>query len=146
MSGLGGPAGGRGGVPLSIPIPFLITGVCGAALFGALLPWIAPDALRAPGLPHVLALAHAATLGWLTMIIMGASLQLAPVILVTPLRAVRLVRGLYPVYVTGVALLLSGFWWMHLWLLALGGTLVALAWRCTRCRLGSPSRTPPRGP
>lgn len=127
MSGLGGRAGGRGGVPPSVPLPFLLTGVCGAALFGVLLPWVAPDALRAPDLPHVLALVHVATLGWLTMIIMGASLQLAPVILVTPLRAVRLIRSLYPVYAAGVVLLLSGFWWMHPWLMASGGSLVGLA-------------------
>ena len=127
MRGLGGQASGRGVVPLAIPLPFLLTGVCGAALFGVLLPWVAPDALRAPDLPHVLGLVHVATLGWLTMIILGASLQLAPVILVTPLRALRLIRSLYPVYATGVALLVSGFWRMLPWLMTLGGSLVGLA-------------------
>jgi hypothetical protein len=118
---------GRRGVPLSVPLPFLLTGVCAAALFGLLLPWIAPEAIQSPGFPHVLALVHIATLGWLTMTIMGASLQLAPVIVVAPLRAARFIRWQYPVYVSGGILLLSGFWWMLPWLMAVGGIVVVLA-------------------
>ena len=118
---------GRRGVPLSIPLPFLLTGVCAAALFGLLLPWLAPEALQAPDLPHVLVLVHIATLGWLTMTIMGASLQLTPVIVASPLRAIRFIRWHYPVYVSGVILLLSGFWWMLPWLMTVGGMLIVLA-------------------
>jgi hypothetical protein len=124
-SGLSGLA--RGGVPLWLPLPFLLTGVLGAALFGALLPFVAPQALLAPGFPHVLALTHTVTLGWLTMTIMGASLQLAPVILVSPLRATRLARAQYPVYALGAALLIAGFWVMNVPLLITGGSLVVLA-------------------
>jgi hypothetical protein len=87
----------RGGVPLWLPLPFLVTGILGAALFGLLLPWVAPQAILAPGFPHVLTLVHTATLGWLTMTIMGASLQLAPVILTSPLRADQLARWHYPI-------------------------------------------------
>jgi hypothetical protein len=110
-----------------VPLPFLLTGVTGAALFGALLPWIGPYALIAPGFPHVLAVVHIATLGWLTMTIMGATLQLSPVILVTPLRAARFARWQYPVYITGVVLLVSGFWWVRTPLLIAGGSIVVLA-------------------
>ncbi|HEX6796864.1 MAG TPA: hypothetical protein VF116_04010 [Ktedonobacterales bacterium] len=124
-SGLSGLT--RGGVPLWLPLPFLLTGALGAAVFGALLPFVVPQALLAPNFPHVLALVHTATLGWLTMTIMGASLQLAPVILVSPLRAVRLARVQYPLYVAGVALLVSGFWTSHLPLLIVGGVLVVVA-------------------
>jgi hypothetical protein len=124
-SGLSGLA--RGGVPLWLPLPFLLTGVVGAALFGLLLPFVAPQALLAPGFPHVLALVHTVTLCWLTMIIMGASLQLAPVMLVSPLRAARFVGAQYPVYVAGVALLIAGFWVMNIPLLITGGSLVLLA-------------------
>jgi len=118
---------GRRGVPLSVPLPFLLTGACAAALFGLLLPWVLPQAIQAPDFPHVLALVHLATLGWLTMTIMGASLQLVPVIVVAPLRATRFIRSLYPVYLAGVLLLLSGFWWMQPWLMAAGGTIIVLA-------------------
>jgi hypothetical protein len=126
-SGMPGMIAGRRGVPLSVPLPFLLTGASAAALFGILLPWIAPEAVLAPDFPHVLALVHLATLGWLTMIIMGASLQLTPVITVSPLRATHLLRWQYPVYVSGVTLLLCGFWWMQPWLMATGGSLVVLA-------------------
>jgi len=96
-----------------VPLPFLLTGACAAALFGFLLPWIMPEAVLALDFPHVLALVHLATLGWLTMIIMGASLQLAPVMTVSPLRATPFLHWQYPpVYVSGVVLLLSSFWWM----------------------------------
>ena len=125
VQGMGGLA--RGGVPLWLPLPFLVTGILGSALFGLLLPWVAPQAILAPGFPHVLTLVHTATLGWLTMTIMGASLQLAPVILTSPLRADRLARWHYPIYILGVALMLSGFWFWLLPLLIIGGSLVALA-------------------
>ncbi len=68
-----------------------------------------------------------ATLGWLTMTIMGASLQLAPVILTSPLRAAGFARWQYPVYLVGVALLLSGFWFWREPLLIVGGSLVVVA-------------------
>src|SRR5438270_680051 len=67
---------GRRGVPLAVPLPFLLTGAGAAALFGLLAPLVLPLALQAPGFPHVLALVHIVTLGWLTMMIMGASFQL----------------------------------------------------------------------
>lgn len=124
VTGLGG---GRGSVPLHLPLPFLLTGSLGGALFGLLLPWVAPQALVAPDEPHVLALVHTATLGWLTMTILGATLQLAPVILVSPLHAARVAWLEYPVYTSGVALLVAGFWFWRTPLLIAGGTLVVAA-------------------
>lgn len=118
---------GRRGVPLAVPLPFLLTGAGAAALFGLLAPWVLPQALLAPGFPHVLALVHTVTLGWLTMIIMGASLQLVPVIVVSPLRATALLRWQYPVFLSGVLCLISGFWWWQTWLLVIGGTIIVLA-------------------
>jgi hypothetical protein len=123
---MGGP-GGRRGVPLSVPLPFLLTGACAAALFGVLAPGILPLALVAPTFPQVLALVHTVTLGWLTMTIMGASLQLTPVIVVSPLRATRFLRWQYPLFLCGVVCLVNGFWWWQTWLLISGGTLVVLA-------------------
>ncbi|MBE3561384.1 MAG: hypothetical protein IMW89_19510 [Ktedonobacteraceae bacterium] len=122
-----GMMGGRQGVPLSLPLPFLLTGISAAALFAVLLPWIIPEALITPAFPHVLMLVHLVTLGWLTMTMMGASLQLVPVIIASPLRATRFLCWQYPLYGTGVVLLLAGFWWMLPWLMITGGTLVVLA-------------------
>ncbi|GHO91045.1 hypothetical protein KSF_010930 [Reticulibacter mediterranei] len=114
-------------LPLSIPLPFLLTGICAAALFGLLLPLFLPETMIAPGFPHVLATVHIATLGWLTMMIMGASFQLIPVITVSSLHGARFIRWQYPLYISGVTLLISGFWWMQTWLLIAGGSLVVLA-------------------
>lgn len=122
-----GVLGGRQGVPLSIPLPFLVTGSVAVTCFGLLLPWTIAEALLSPDFPHVLTLVHLLTLGWLTMSIMGASLQLVPVIIAAPLRATRFLRWQYPLYTGGVLLLLSGFWWMRPWLMIVGGTLVVLA-------------------
>jgi hypothetical protein len=110
-----------------IPLPFLLTGSVAAALFGLLLPFIVREALATPLLPHVLALVHLATLGWLTMTILGASLQLAPVILNAPLRATRLLRWQFPLYGIGATLLILGFIQLRVPLMAVGGTLVVLA-------------------
>lgn len=118
---------GTRGVPFSVPLPFLLTGAVAAAMFGLLLPVVLPEALLSPFFPHVLAVVHLATLGWLTMMIMGASLQLTPVITVTPLRAARFLRWQYPVYGCGGIILLCGFWWMLPWVIATGGSLVLLA-------------------
>jgi hypothetical protein len=123
----GGDLTGRRGVPLMVPLPFLLTGAIAAAIFGLLAPFVLPLALQAPDIPHVLALVHTVTLGWLTMTIMGASLQLVPVIVVSPLRATALLRWHYPVFLCGVLCLIAGFWWWQLWLLMLGGTVIVLA-------------------
>lgn len=123
----GGGLGGRRGVPLGVPLPFLLTGAGAAAIFSLLALWVLPLALQAPGYPHVLALVHTVTLGWLTMTIMGASLQLVPVIVVAPLRATALLRWQYPVFLSGVICLIAGFWWWQTWLLILGGTIIVLA-------------------
>lgn len=112
---------------VTIPLPYLVTGIGAAALFGVLLPWIGPEALLSPDMPHVLALVHVATLGWLTMLVLGASLQLTPVMTVGPLRAARFVRWQFPIYVTGVGVLVSGFWLFRVPLMILGGTLVVIA-------------------
>lgn len=121
---------GRRGVPLGIPLPFLVTGICLAALAGFLLPFVLPEALINRGQPHVLALVHTVTLGWLTMTILGASQQLTPVIAVTPLRLKALTPVVYPLYLAGVLVLLSGFWFFLPGLLVLGGSLVIVAVLC----------------
>ncbi|MBX5449223.1 hypothetical protein [Thermogemmatispora sp.] len=121
---------GRRGVPLGVPLPFLVTGSCLAALAGLLFPFVLPEALVNRGQPHVLALVHTVTLGWLTMTILGASQQLTPVIAVTPLRLTKLTPLVYPLYLSGVLALLVGFWFFLPWLLVLGGSLVIVAVLC----------------
>lgn len=127
VGGLAVSAAARQGLPAWMPLRFLLTGVGAAAVFGLLLPWLLPEALSAPQAPHILALVHLATLGWLTMVVLGALQQLLPVILVTPLRGSLPARLAYPVYAAGVLLLISGFALNRPPLLAVGGSLVVLA-------------------
>ncbi|WP_376794237.1 hypothetical protein [Thermogemmatispora sp.] len=121
---------GRRGVPLGVPLPFLVTGSCLAAVAGLLLPFVLPETLSNWGQPHVLALVHTVTLGWLTMTILGASQQLTPVITVAPLRLKGLTPVVYPLYLAGVLTLLAGFWFFLPGLLVLGGSLVIVAVLC----------------
>ena len=60
--------------------------------------------------PHVLAIVHAAALGWGTMVIFGAAYQLLPVICERDLYSVRLAFASYVLLVIGTALLVGSFW------------------------------------
>ena len=82
---------GRGLSPL-IPLGYF---ACAAAAFvaGALgTAWLAPELTGHYYHPHVVALTHTITLGWITMAIMGATYQLVPVVLERPIWSERIAR------------------------------------------------------
>jgi cbb3-type cytochrome oxidase subunit 1 len=60
--------------------------------------------------PKVLAITHAAALGWGTMIIFGALYQLLPVILEVPLYSTKLSWVSFVLFVPGIMLLVYCFW------------------------------------
>ncbi|MBP6687902.1 MAG: cytochrome C oxidase subunit I, partial [Lacibacter sp.] len=60
--------------------------------------------------PKVLAITHAAALGWGTMIIFGALYQLLPVILETALYSTKLSWFSFGFFVPGIILLVYCFW------------------------------------
>jgi hypothetical protein len=96
--------------PLSVPLRFFLT----APLFGiaaaALLLWLGPDALASRWTPAALALAHLFALGVIVMVMLGALLQMLPVLVGVPVAAPRLLGGLcHLTFTLGVALLASGF-------------------------------------
>ncbi len=78
--------------------------------------------------PHLLGLTHLATLGWITMVMMGALYQLVPVVLETKLWSVRLARLTFWIYLPGAIGLI-----IHLWVfnrgpgLWLSGLLMMIA-------------------
>lgn len=74
--------------------------------------------------PHLLALTHIVTLGWITLTIMGASYQMVPVVLGVRLWSERAAYVAFWHYVPGVVLLVVGFWWFWPPLFVAGGTLV----------------------
>ncbi len=114
-------------IPLRLPLSLLLSGAIASVLLGIGAIFVLPEALTDPQALHVLALVHTATLGWWTMTIMGAMYQLVPVVLVTRLRAVPLAYCQMLLYLIGVVLLVSGFWFNRIALLASGGTLVVVA-------------------
>ena len=95
--------------PFSLPLRFFLT----APLFllaAAVLIAVSPDALASRWTPQALALTHALTLGFLAMVMLGALMQMLPVVAGSPLPAQRLVAGLSHVPLTlGTAALMAGF-------------------------------------
>lgn len=60
--------------------------------------------------PHLLGLTHLATLGWITMVMMGALYQLVPVVLETKLWSVRLAHLTFWIYLPGAIGLIGHMW------------------------------------
>ena len=111
----------------AVPLWYLYTAIAALVGFCTSLIALAPEAMDGTLSPHVLALIHLATLGVMTTAIMGALWQLLPVMLVVPAPPSWLSRAHYPLWVTGVALLVAGFWSAWWPALAVGGTLVTLS-------------------
>lgn len=95
--------------PFSLPLRFFLT----APLFlfaAAILIVLSPDALASRWTPQALALTHALTLGFLAMVMLGALLQMLPVVAGSPLPAPRWVAGISHVsLVPGTIALMAGF-------------------------------------
>jgi hypothetical protein len=81
---------------------FLAAGAAGVV-------WAAPDLTAGNFLsPRVAAVTHLFTLGWITLTILGATAQLVPVALGTPLRSPRLARIALWILAPGIALFAAG--------------------------------------
>jgi hypothetical protein len=112
--------------PARVVAPFLVAAPLGLALAGIALAFAEPGTLDAPRTPTLLAATHGAILGWLTLSIMGATLQLVPSVLGGRTPPGRLAMAAFLLQATGVVLMVSAFGQWRLPLLALG-SLVALA-------------------
>lgn len=78
--------------------------------------------------PHVLAITHTMTLGWGTMIILGASHQLVPVIIEGSLFSEKLAYVSFILAACGIPLLVYGFYFFNMGLPAQsGGSLIVLS-------------------
>jgi hypothetical protein len=95
--------------PFSLPLRFFLT----APLFllaAASLIMISPEALASRWTPPALALAHALTLGFLAMVMLGAMMQMLPVVAGSPLPVARFVAWLSHVPLAlGTVALMTGF-------------------------------------
>ena len=78
--------------------------------------------------PHSLAITHVMALGWGTMIILGASHQLVPVLIEGKLYSIKLAYWSFILAGIGIPLLVYGFWIFNMgWPAKWGGRLVILA-------------------
>ncbi len=95
--------------PLSVPLRFFLTAPLFALLAAGTLLWHGPAALASRWTAPMLALTHFFTLGFLTMVMFGALMQMLPVLAGAPLARPRLVSALVHVPLTlGVLLLGAG--------------------------------------
>ncbi|MCL8209048.1 MAG: hypothetical protein K6V97_13400 [Actinomycetia bacterium] len=113
--------------PLRLPLTFFLTGLAG--LVGALLDLVSHPvdllAFRVAG-PALLSTTHFLTLGFVSMVMMGAMYQLVPVVLDSRLASVRLGFWHYGIYVSGVGLLIAGMARWEPVLMVMGGSFVVV--------------------
>ncbi|GAB4246683.1 MAG: hypothetical protein Kow00122_03770 [Thermoleophilia bacterium] len=127
MSVGGGGLSGKEAPSLSVPYRYIAAATLALAVFAGALPFQRAALLGLFVTPRALFLVHLVTLGWITMTIAGASLQLVPVALQVPVASERLAGSVFYLLLPGVAALLYGFWTAQSgWLIA-GGVLLGLA-------------------
>lgn len=81
--------------------------------------------------PHVLAITHTMALGWGTMIILGASHQLVPVLLEEKLYSNKLANASFILAAIGIPLLVYGFYVFNMgWPAKWGGRFILIAVIC----------------
>lgn len=127
------------GVHFAAGLAWLVAGAVGLVL-------VAPDLARGGLLrPHVVAVTHAFTLGWITTAIFGALYQLYPVTLGVAARSVRWGFGGFALLELGVAAVVGGAWWWRPPLLAVGWVLLLAAVGVVSWNLLSQRRRARRG-
>jgi hypothetical protein len=112
--------------PISVPLRFFLTAPWFGALAAALLLWLGPAAVQNRWLPPMIAATHLMTLGFLGLVMIGAMLQMLPVVAGSPVSRPRLVAGpVHGLLVPGILALAGGLlsgrgWPVHLALVLLG--------------------------
>jgi hypothetical protein len=123
-SSLGGMSMTRYAPSLALPARFMALGMFNLLVVALLAPWAMPSLLTDFYNPHLLAFVHLNTLGVVAAVIVGASYQLIPVVLQTPLASVRLGVVSFWLYLAGVLLFIPGLWWLWPPALIAGSTLL----------------------
>lgn len=94
--------------PLDIPLRFFVTAPAFTLAAGLLLLWRGGVLLATPLHPAALALAHLVTLGWLSMVMVGAIYQIVPVLAGVVVPAAGLGRWVHAGLTLGTAALAAG--------------------------------------
>lgn len=120
-----------------VVIPFYIYAAVSFCLATLLLLVNAGDFMNHYFQPHVLAVTHIMTLGWGTMIILGASHQLVPVLIERPLFSNTLAWLSFIFAATGIPLLVCGFYLFDMgWPAQWGGVLIIFSFSAYLVNLG----------
>jgi hypothetical protein len=117
----------RNAPALDLPARFMGLAIASLAIAVLSAPWTLPLMQGQFNGFRLLALVHLMTLGFVGSMIIGASYQLVPVALQVPLFSVTLGRMSFPFYLGGLVLFLTGL--LREWLpgLAIGGSLLGIA-------------------
>ncbi len=134
--------------PFAAPLRFFLTAPLFAILAGLLLAWNGPPLMASRWMPGALAATHLVTVGFMLQVMLGALIQILPVVaganLRHPLRVARIVHvGLS----AGGVLLAAGFLidppgMLGFAALLLGGTLLYFLAVCVQALVGVPSTSP----
>lgn len=97
--------------PISIPLRFFLSAPLFAVAAGMLLMWSGADALTSRWSPITLSLTHLLTLGFLAMTMVGALLQMLPVVVGADVPALRMTAGVVHLFLLlGTIALCVAFW------------------------------------
>jgi hypothetical protein len=117
---------GRAPSAPTLPLTYLVTAAAAFVVAALAVPWLGTELAGHYYHPRLLALAHTATLGWVTLTIMGASYQLIPIVLEREVWSERLARWQLAFLVAGIVGMVGHFaigrWSGLVW----GAGLVAL--------------------
>lgn len=143
-------AGRPTGVPAVVPPPWLpltflaATGV-GIVAFGAAMAWVAPSVVAHPMSDQVIGAAQFGTLAVLSMGVLGALHQFAPVAAQRPLRSLHLARFTFVVWLVAAWLIPLGLVTRTEPVVAAGGGAVSVAVIAAVINLGEPLRARGKG-
>jgi hypothetical protein len=96
--------------PIGVPFRFFLTAPAFLLAAAALLAWSGAEALDARATPAALAITHLVTLGYMAMVMLGAMLQILPVLAGAPVPGARPVAAVsHALLAVGAAALAAGF-------------------------------------
>ena len=96
--------------PIAVPFRFFLTAPVFLFAAAALLAWNGAETFDARATPTALAVTHLVTLGYMAMVMLGAMLQILPVLAGAPVPGARLVAGAsHALLAVGTAALAGGF-------------------------------------
>lgn len=101
--------GAAGGPAPDVPLRYLVAAAATFVLAALGVVWLAPELAGHYYHPHVVALTHTVTLGWITLTIMGASYQLIPIVLERPIWSERLARWQFWLLLGGIGGMIAHF-------------------------------------